>query len=53
MRRKDKLGFQLRKRQIRRLPPITVTCMDVADDIVLVSKVIKNTQQQKLFYRYR
>ena len=33
----DKLGFQLRKRQIRRVPPITITDMDFADDITLVS----------------
>ena len=36
--REDKLAFQLRKRKSRRVPPITVTDMDFADDIALVSE---------------
>ena len=35
--REDKLGFQLRKRKSRRVPPITITDMEFADDIALVS----------------
>ena len=40
----DKLGFQLRKRKSRRVPPITVTDMDFADDTPLVSEGIKEAQ---------
>ena len=43
--REDKLGFQLRKQQIKRVPPITVTYMDFADDIALVSEGIKEAQE--------
>ena len=40
----DKLGFQLRKRNSRSVPPITVTDMDFADDIALVSEGIKEAK---------
>ena len=43
--REEKLGFQLRKRQIRRVPPIIVTDMDFADDIALVSDGIKEAEE--------
>ena len=43
--REDKLGFQLRKRKSRRVPPITITDMDFADDIALVSEGIKEDQE--------
>ena len=39
--REDKLGFQLRKRNSRIVPPITDTDMDFADDIALVIEGIK------------
>ena len=41
--REDKLGFQQRKRKSRRVAPITVTDMDFADDIALLSEGIKET----------
>ena len=41
--REDKIGFQLLKRKSRRVPPIIVTDMDFADDIALVSEVIKES----------
>ena len=41
---KDKLGVQLRKRKSKRVPPITVTYMDFAYDIALVSEGIKEAQ---------
>ena len=43
--REDKLSFQLRKRKSRRVPPITITDMDFADDITLVSEGIKEAQE--------
>ena len=43
--RENKLGFQLRKRKSRRVQHITVTYMDFADDIALVSEGIKETQE--------
>ena len=43
--REDKLGFKLWKRKSRRVPPITVTDMDLADDIALVSEGIKEAQE--------
>ena len=43
--RKEKLGFQLRKRQSRRVPPIIVTEVDFAGDIALVSDGIKETEE--------
>ena len=43
--REDKLGFLLRKRKRSRVPPITITDMDFADDIVLVSEGIKEDQE--------
>ena len=43
--RENKLGFQLRKRKSKRVPPITVTYMDFADDISLVSEGIKEAQE--------
>ena len=43
--REEKLGFQLRKRQSRRVPPIIVTDMDFADDIALVSDGIKEAEE--------
>ena len=42
MGREDKLGFQLRKRQSRRVPPLTITDMDFADDIALGSEDIRS-----------
>ena len=44
--REDKLGFQLWKRKSRRVPPITITDMDFADDIALVSEGIKVAQEK-------
>ena len=44
-RRKNKPGFQLRKRKSRRVPPTTVTDMDFADDIALVSEGVKEAQE--------
>ena len=44
--REDKLGFQLRKRKSRTVPPITITYMDFADDIALVSEGIKEAQEK-------
>ena len=44
LRREDKLGFQLRKIKIRRVPPINITDMDFAVDIALVSEGIKEAQ---------
>ena len=41
----DKLGFQLRKRKRRRVKPISITDMDFADDIALVSECIKEAQE--------
>ena len=43
--RENKLGFQLRKRKSRTVPPITITDMDFADDIALVSEGIKEAQE--------
>ena len=43
--REDKLGFQLSKRKSRRVPPITITDMDFADDNALVSEGIKEAQE--------
>ena len=43
--REYKLGFQLRKRKSRRVPAITITDMDFADDIALVSECIKEAQE--------
>ena len=43
--REEKLGFQLRKRQSRRVPPIIITDMDFADDIALVSDGIKEAEE--------
>ena len=43
--REEKLGFQLRKRQSRMVPPIIVTDMDFADDIALVSDGIKESEE--------
>ena len=43
--REDKLGFQLRKRKNRIVPPITVTNMDFVDDIALVSECINDAQE--------
>ena len=43
--REDKIGFQLSKRKSRRVPPITVTDMDFADDIAYVSEGIKEAQE--------
>ena len=42
--REFKLSFQLRKRKSRRVPSITVTNMDLTDDIALVSEGIKEAQ---------
>ena len=43
--KEDKLAFQLRKIKIRRVAPITVTDMDIADDIAIVSEGIKEAQE--------
>ena len=43
--REDKLVFQLRKIKSRRVPPITVTDIDFADYIALVSEGIKESQE--------
>ena len=43
--KEGKLGFQLRKRKGRRVPPITITDMDFADDIALISEGIKEAQE--------
>ena len=43
--REDKLGFQIRNIKSRRIPPITITDMDFADDITLVSDAIKDAQE--------
>ena len=43
--REYKLGFQLRKRKSRRVLSITITDMDFADDIALVSEGIKEAQE--------
>ena len=45
--REDKLGFQLRKRKIRRVPPITITDIDFADDIALVSELTRVEKSAK------
>ena len=45
MGREEKLGFQLRKRKSRMIPPIMVTDMEFADDISLVSDGIKEAEQ--------
>ena len=45
--REDNLGFQLRKRKIRRVPTITITDMDFADDIALVSEGIKEAHSSR------
>ena len=42
--REDKQGFQLRKIKSKRTPLITVTDMDFADDIALISEGIKEAQ---------
>ena len=42
--KEENLGFQLSKRQSRRVPPIIVTDMDFADDIALVSDGIKEAE---------
>ena len=34
--------------QIRRVPPITITDMDFADDIALVSEGIKKAKENKI-----
>ena len=43
--REEKLDFQLRKRQSRRVPPIIVTYMYIADDIALYSDGIKEAEE--------
>ena len=43
--REEKLGFHLRKRQSRRVPPMIVTEMDFTDDIALVSDGIKEADE--------
>ena len=43
--REDKLGFQLKKRQSRRVPSIIVTDMDFEDDIALVSDGINEEEE--------
>ena len=45
MGREEKLGFQLSKRQSRRIQPIIVTDMDFVDDIDLVSDGIKEAEE--------
>ena len=43
--REDQLYFQLRKRKSRRVQPITVTDIDIADDSALVIEGIKEAQE--------
>ena len=43
--REEKLVFQLRKRQSRRVPPTIVTDMDFADNIALVSDGIIEAEE--------
>ena len=43
--REEELGFQLVNRRSRRIPPITITALDFADDIALVSKEIEAAQE--------
>ena len=45
MGKEEKLGFQLRKRQSRRVLTIIVTDMEFADDIALVSDDIKEAEE--------
>ena len=47
--KEEELGFQIRRRQSRRIPPECITDLDVADDIALISEHVK--QAQKLLNR--
>ena len=42
--REEELGFTLVPRKSRRVPPVTVTDLDFADDIALVSNTIEQAQ---------
>lgn len=43
--KEEGLGFQLKKRQSRRIGPICVTDLDFADDIALISAEIDQAQE--------
>ena len=43
--KEEELGFQLERRKSRRIPPITVTDLDFADDIALVAQEIEASQE--------
>ena len=43
--KEEQLGFTLRKRQSRRIPPISITDLDFADDIALLSDDIEKARQ--------
>ena len=43
--KEEELGFQLERRKSRRIPPITVTDLDFADDIALVAQEIEAAQE--------
>ena len=51
--REDKLGFQIRKITSSRVLPITVTYMDFADDIALVSEGIKEAIEILIESKYQ
>ena len=42
---REDLGFQLTKRWSRRHPPVTITDLDFADDIALISEEIAEAQE--------
>ena len=42
---REDLGFQLTKRSSRRHPPVTITDLDFADDIALISEEIAEAQE--------
>ena len=43
--RKDELGFKLQKRKSSRHPAITITSLDLAHDIALITKEMDQTQK--------
>ena len=40
----EELGYQIRRRQSKRIPPECITDLDFADDIMLISEQIKQAQ---------
>ena len=42
---REDLGFELTKRWSRRRPPMTITALDFADDIALISEEIAEAQE--------